>query len=350
MTNNTTPLEQLRALAREVQNYQLERDWSDAKLCKEIAHVGSTKTYKRILDADDDLDELNVESQTRNYSAAVEYITALRTKDRPAEPEYEEFSNIRSVRAAVFRALQEDEECVARLVIVEGNTATGKDAVRRNLLKVWPKITVAVEATELWRDSLAVPARTIYNALTIVKQADKDTKETPKPPRYPAEILAEVIGALKERRLVLIINEAHHLGPRGLNMVKTLLNQTPTVIVLECIPALLTRMLSGSYEEAIQLTGNRLCERVYLASPPANEILMMMEKRGVKFADAETKNNAATMLAGEAPNFGNWRYVSQVTRKLIEAAKRGPVSTKAVTQAATDVRNLRTRIIKQQEA
>lgn len=344
----TDTLNQLRALAREVRNYQLERDWSDTKLCKEIAHVGSTKTYKRILDDDDDLAELNADSQLRNYQAAVEFITALRTKDRPAEPEYEDFSNILNVRAAVGRALLEDEECVARLVIVEGNTATGKDAVRRNLLKVWPKITVAVEATELWRDSLAVPARTIYNALTIVKQADRDTKETPKPPRYPAEILAEVVGTLKERRIVLIINEAHHLGPRGLNMVKTLINQTPTVIVLLCIPALLTRLLSGSYEEAIQLTGNRLCERVYLPPPPADEILTLMERRGVKFADAETKNSAGKTLADESPNFGNWRYVTQVTRKLCEATRRGAVTGKALSLAASDVRNMRTRIIRQQ--
>jgi hypothetical protein len=347
MTDN---INQLRALAQQVRNYQLERDWSDAKLCKEVAHVGSTKTYKRILDAEDELDELNVETQLRNYQAAVEFITALRTKDRPAEPEYEDFANIMNVRAAVGRALLEDEDCVARLVIVEGNTATGKDAVRRNLQKVWPNITVVVEANELWRDSLAVPARAIYNAVGIVKQKDKETKEAPKPPRYPAEIIGEVIASLRERKLVLIINEAHHLGPRGLNMVKTLLNQTPTVIVLECIPALLTRLLSGSYEEAIQLTGNRLCERVYLAPPPADEILLMLERRGVKFADVEAKNTAAKTLAEEAPNFGNWRYVTQVTRKLVDASKRAPVTLKSLSLAASEVRNMRTRIIKQREA
>lgn len=348
--HNTETISQLRALAKQVRDYQTERDWSDSKLCKEIASVGSTKTFKRILDEEDDLSELNLENQLRNYQSAVETVTALRTKDRPAEPEYEDFTNVQNVRAAVQRALLEDEECVARLVIVEGNTATGKDTVRRHLEKKWPKITVSVEATELWRDSLAVPARTIYNALSIVRQADKDTKETPKPPKYPAEIIAEIIGSLKERRLVLIINEAHHLGPRGLNMVKSLLNQTPTVIVLECIPALLTRLLSGSYEEAVQLTGNRLCERVYLAPPPADEILLMLERRGVKFADPETRNTTATTLAKESSTYGNWRFVSQVTRKLYEATKRGPVVLAAASKAIADVKALRTRIIKQQEA
>lgn len=347
-TPNET-LNQLRALARDVRNYQLERGWSDAKLAKEISFIGSPKTFKRILDESDDLDSLSIETQFHNYTAAAQHIATLRAQDRPAELEYEDFTNILTVRAAVQRALLEDEECVARLVIVEGNTATGKDAVRRHLLKVWPKITVAVEATELWRDSLAVPARAIYNALNIVKQADRETKESPKPPRYPAEVINEVIAVLKERKLVLIINEAHHLGPRGLNMVKTLLNQTPTVIVLECIPALLTRLLSGSYEEAIQLTGNRLCERVYLPTPPANEILLMFERRGVAFADMATRNSAASQLAADAPNYGNWRYVSQVTRKLSEATKREKVTLTTFTRAATDVKNMRTRIVKQQD-
>lgn len=343
----TDTINQLRALAREVRNYQLERDWSDSKLCKDIAHVGSSKTYKRILDDTDDLSELNVDSQLRNYQAAVETITALRTKDRPAEPEYKDFSNILYSLAAVRRAWTEDEECVARLVIIEGATGTGKDAVRKHLERDWPKVTVAVEATELWRDSLAVPARAIYQALSVVKQADRSTKEAPKPPRYPAEILQEVISALRDRKLLLIINEAHHMGPRTLNMLKTIINQTPTIIVLECIPTLLTRLLSSSYEEAIQLTGNRLCERVYLSSPPPDEILMMLERRGVKFADPEVRNAAAKTLATEAPNFGNWRYVSQVARKLYEASRKAPVVMGVLTRAIADVRNMRTRIIKE---
>lgn len=340
-------INQLRALAREVHSYQLERDWSDAKLCKEIAHVGSSKTYKRILDGDDDLAELNVETQLRNYQAAVETIHVLRTKDRPAEPEYDDFGNILNAKAAVSRALLEDEECVCRLVIIEGPTGTGKDAVRKHLLRNWPKITISVEATELWRDSLSVPARTIYHALNIVRQADRDTKQAPRPPRYPAETVDEIIASLRERKLVLIINEAHHMGPRTLNMIKTLINQTPSVVVLECIPALLTRLLSSSYEEAVQLTGNRLCERVYLPSPPPDEILLLLERRGITFADAETRNAAAKRLAEEAPKFGNWRYVTQVCRKLYEACRDSRITTKQLGKAMADVSAMRTRILRE---
>jgi hypothetical protein len=129
-----------------------------------------------------------------------------------------------------------------------------------------------------------------------------------------------------------------------------LINQTSTIVVLMCIPALLTRLMSGSYEEAIQLTGNRLCERVYLPSPPADEILMMLERRGVKFADVMTKNTVAKSLAEDAPHFGNWRYVIQITRKLYEAAKKAPVVQATFSKACADVKAMRTRIVKQQEA
>jgi hypothetical protein len=344
MTDTTN---QLRALAQEVRNYQLERDWSDARLCKEIAHVGSSKTYKRILDPEDDLAELNLDTQLKNYHAAVETIDALRSKDRPAEPEYSDFSNVLKARAAVQRALLEDEECVARLVIIEGATGTGKDAVRRHLQRAWPKIVVAVEANEFWRESLVVPAKDIYKALNIVKQADRDSKTSPSMPRFPAEIIAEVIEVLKERKLILLINEAHHLGPRTLNLIKTLINHTPTIVVLECIPALLTRLLSHSHEEAVQLTGNRLCERVYLQSPPQDEILLMLDRRGVKFENAEASNAAVKNLAAEAPLLGNWRFISQVTRKLFEATRKAPVSLPVLTRAIADVRSMRTRIMRE---
>ena len=258
--------EQLRSLAAQVRAYQSERGWSDTKLCKEIASVGSSKTYKRILDPSDDLEELNVENQLRNYQSAIEIIGALRKKDRPAEPEYEDFTNVEESEAAVRRAIQEDEECVARLVIIVGPTATGKDAVKRHLLRKFPNNTVAVEANDLWKSSPTTSHLALYKALEIVKQGQGDAKT----PRVPSELLAGIIEKLKSRKLILIINEGHHMGLPGLNMVKTIINTTPTVVVLICIPSLLTRLLGNNYDEAIQLTGNRLAERVTLPTPPSS--------------------------------------------------------------------------------
>jgi hypothetical protein len=341
--NNHDKIIKLRDLANEVRNYQLERGWSDSKLCKEIASVGSSKTYKRALDREDELEDLNLDNQLRNFESAVEIIKSLRTKDRPAEPEYADFTNVERAEIAVRRAMQEDEECVARLVIIEGQTSTGKDAVKRHLLNKFPNNTVTVEANDLWKSSPTPGHTAVYHALNIIRQADT------KPPRTPSGLLAEIVNYLKERKLILIINEAHHLGIPGLNMVKTIINCTPTIVVLECIPVLLTRLLGTNYEEAIQLTGNRLCERVVLPTPPGDEILLMLDRRGVKFENVEVRNACAKMLETDAPLYGNWRFVIQVTRKLYEMIKRGPATQKQVSEAIRDVRNMRTRIAKLEE-
>jgi len=341
-------IHKLRALAAEVKTYQAERGWSDARICKEIASLGSSKTYKRILDEKDDLDQLSVENQLRNYESAVAIVQRRRQEDRPAELEYEDFSNCRNSFAAVVRASMEDQENVARLIIIEGNTATGKDCVKRFLLKKFPETAMEVEATELWK-SPTTPLLAIHAALSIIRRADKETKEVPKPPRHPRDILNEIVNELKQRKLILIVNEAHHMGVPGLNIFKTILNLTPTVVVFECIPALLTRLLGTNYEEAVQLTGNRLCERVYLSSPGASEILLMLKRRDVKFDDLETQNSCANNIAAEAPIFGNWRFVSQVVRKLYEQTRKAPVTRANVTTALNDVKGMRTRIMRQQE-
>jgi len=333
---------QLRQLAAQVRAYQSERGWSDTKLCKEIASVGSSKTYKRILDEKDELSELSLENQLRNYQSAVEIIAALRKQDRPAEPEYDDFYNVEESEAAVRRASQEEEECVARLVIIVGPTATGKDAVKRHLLKKFPNNAVDVEANDTWKSSPTSSHLGMFRKLGLAK-------DDVKPPRLPSELLAAIIAKLSERKIILIINEGHHLGVCGMNMVKSIINATPTIVVLICIPSLLTRLLGNNYEEAIQLTGNRLAERVSLPTPPSEEILLMLQRRGVKFDSTETMNSAAKLLAADAPMYGNWRMVTQVTRKLFIATKAAPVTPAVLSRAIAEVKSMRTQIMRQTE-
>ncbi|MDE2101191.1 MAG: ATP-binding protein [Patescibacteria group bacterium] len=329
-------IQQLRELARECQSYQLERGLSDAKFCSKVSQAGSTKTYKRILDASDALEELNIEKQLENYQAAVEYIRVLRASDRPAEKEFEDFANVTDSLAAIARALQEDS--IARFVVIEGENGTGKDAVKNALLRKWNKITIAVEATELWRDSAVVPMADIINALGVRRQSDEERGEPFKMPMHPQPRLELIREELNRRKLILLINEGHHCGPRGLNLIKTLINQSPVVIVLACIPKLLSRLVNSNYEEAIQLFGNRLCERVRLPSPPTDEIVELFARREVRFMDAATANAAAQAMAAEAPQFGNWRFVIQVCREARDLATGKPLNLKQFSDAAAKAR------------
>jgi len=313
----------LRALARAVQDYQLERGLSDSKLCTKVSQVGSTKTYKRILADGDRLEELNVDKQLTNYEAAVEFIKILRASERPPEPEYDDFANIEDSVTAVARAMA--EETIARFIVIEGENGTGKDAVQNALIKKWPNIILQVEATELWRESMAVPLADILNALSLRRQRDGEGEKFVVPSQ-PLGRLALILEELKKRKLILIVNEGHHMGPRALNMIKTLINQTPVVPVMMCVPKLLARLVSGNYEEAIQLFGNRLCERVRLSSPQPDEIGLMLDRRGVRFDTDLTRMSAANTLAAEAPQFGNWRYVTQVCREAHTASKERPLN------------------------
>ena len=63
-----TPL--YRQVAEQIRDYQERRGLSDAALCREFAGLGSTKTYKRILEGD--FSELNVERQLENYLRVLE--------------------------------------------------------------------------------------------------------------------------------------------------------------------------------------------------------------------------------------------------------------------------------------
>lgn len=303
---------ELRALAREAQGYQLERGWSDAQICREISHLGHSKTYKRILDEADPLDDLNVDNQLRNYRAAVELISIRRSSERPAEPEYDDFTNVTAALSAVAGALSSTG--IDRLVIIQGETGTGKDTAKRALLKRWPKLIVECEADELWRESLNTPLGEMIRALGIRRV--NENGEPFKMPMMPSQRQELVIEELNKRKLVLVINEAHRMGPRALNLITTIINKTQCVVVMLCIPALITRLVKDAYEEAIQLIGNRLSEGVTLPNPPASEIGEMFDRRELQFVDDRTKAQAATALSKEAKSYGNWAFVKQVIRIL----------------------------------
>lgn len=310
---------ELRRLARLVADYQKECGWSDAQTQREIPQIGSTKTYKRILDDQDPLDELNVANQVANYKRACDYIELRRKDDKVAEQEFDDFANITDSMAAVSRALVEDS--IARFVAIQGENGCGKDAVKNALLRRWGNITLAIEANDFWSNSLVGFMGALLTEYNRARSADL------KPKPYPMATFEMLVDQIRDQRLVLFVNEAHHIGPRGLNILKSLINRCPRlVIVAAFIPKLLRDLAQAHYQEALQLFGNRLAERVALSSPQADEIMLLLERRGVKFDSAATEKQAATELKEEAPQFGNWRYVGQFAREARRQCKGQPMT------------------------
>ncbi|HEX3989342.1 MAG TPA: AAA family ATPase [Verrucomicrobiae bacterium] len=335
METEIEPSQRLRELAEQARSYQLERQWTDAQICREIAHLGSTKTFRRILDPEDVLDELNIKAQLRSYESAIELIGVKRSKDIPPEPEYEDFRNIVAVRKAVTAALK--EETIARFVCVEGENGTGKDASLKAMLRNWPKITVACEADELWRESLSVPLADIINSLGL-KRHREEGGEAFQMPNFPAQRRDIILEELNRRKIILAINEAHSMGPRSLNTFKMLINKTPTVVVFFCIPVLLNRLIESGYEEAAQLFGNRLCRRVRLESPAPDEILTLSERRGVQFESSADANEFAKRLESESPSYGNWSFVRRAVRKIIRGSDGRAVGVASLADCINDAK------------
>jgi hypothetical protein len=318
----------LRQLAVQAHDYQLQRDWTDTRLCKEIAHLGSTKTFKRILNPTDALEELTIETQLRNYENAITLIEAKSSKDLPPEPVYEDFRNIKAVLRAVASGLK--EESISRFVCVEGENGTGKDSSLITMHKRWPRVIVPVEANELWRDSLAIPLADLINTLGVKRRNEEG--EGFRMPMFPAQRYEILVEELRKRKVALAVNEAHSMGPRGLNLFKTLINETPAVIVFFCIPVLLNRLIKTGYEEAAQLFGNRLCQRVRLETPAADEIITYFERRGIRFENTLTANELANRLEEEAPSYGNWAFVKRTARKAVLKGEGKPLGMAALVE------------------
>lgn len=303
---------ELQQLARRVETFQREQKWSDTRLAREVPQIVSTKPYRNILKGV--FAELNIENQLARYRAALKRIEALRTKVKIEEPEYRSFQNITESLSAIEDALLEDS--LARFVPIVGESGTGKSTVRNIVVADHKQITMSFDAHDHWNGSLQCSSNAAIAAYNTTRSGA--IKAHPQRPTISVDNLIAGIGG---QQLILFIDEAHHLGPRGLNMLKSLINSCPRlVVVAPFIPYLLKQLLRNNFEECRQLFLNRMCQRVDLPSPPAEEIQQLLEARGVRLpenCDAWMEN-----LALESKSYGNWRFINKFCRAARAGEKR----------------------------
>lgn len=324
-TNETTELSgELRKIAAQIKDYQDRRGLSDAALCREFGGLGSTKTFKRILEGD--FAEMNTERQFENYTRVLE-LTRIKP-DPDAGVIYDDFRHVRQTLLAVKEALREKGN--DHLVILEGATGSGKTETMAIIEREFPNLVIRVEAHGGWKignNPLTVMAGDMLRAAKLREYGEADGKDDTKTvsdamPQSFAARKEKLFDALNVRKRLLLIDEGQEMGPYCLNMLKSIINQTPTVVVLAVIPTIFRRLESRSYEDAIQLTGNRLYERIRIASPQAREIGMFLERRGVKFVDADVAERSIAKLSEKAAHMANWKYINRFARRA-KAAKGG---------------------------
>src|SRR5579862_6199205 len=192
----------LRDCALKVQQWQAARGLSDSALARKIPQIGSTKTYKRIINGD--LAELDLETQLANYRAAVAFIESFGADERQQEAIYDDLWATVELRRAFTETSREAGP--SRLITILGPTGSGKTCACKALLDKFGPRLLSIEAEESWNGKPNPLLKAILVARGIknipVNQAERSEK---------------VVEVLNSARLGIIIEESHHLGPRNLN-------------------------------------------------------------------------------------------------------------------------------------
>lgn len=297
---NTLDAEELKQLATRVHEYQTARALSFAQLQKKLPGIGSDRTYNRILKGD--LDQLDLEQQLANYRAVVALIDSLGDDNGTAEPLYDDLTPVVALRRALIEAMREQGN--ARLVLLEGDTGMGKTSARKCLMDKFGQRLLWIESMVAWNDSPMAMLGSILAALG-----------SKNPPLNIMLRMGLVIERLSERRVAVIIEEAHHMGPKCLNTVKTLINQTPGEFILLAMPTLWARCERESYQEVRQLVGNRLAERIKLPGLRETDIKRFLTRR---LPGLQEPDRAVKLIAHHAPRHGNMAFLRDVCRRARE--------------------------------
>jgi type II secretory pathway predicted ATPase ExeA len=306
---NSIDARELRDIAAKVRYYQSQKKLSDENLVKKYPSLGSTKTYKRILA--DDLKELDLERQLNNYRTVWALIESIGYDDEETEELYDDLYCVIQLKRAVFEIMRENGN--ARLVLLQADSGLGKTSARKLLCEKYGQRILWVEATAAWRDGPMALMSSILRALGI--------KEIPS---SGIDRLNAVLDRLTESRVCLMVEEAHHMGPQCLNVIKTLINQSPGEFVLLAMPTLWNRLTQKAYEEVRQLTGNRLAERIKLDGLRESDVDKLLKKRLTLAPDATRAS--AKLFMERAPRYGNLAFVRDVIDRAKEKAEGEPVT------------------------
>lgn len=298
--------DELVGLAQKIRAWQEARKYSDNELLRRLPGLGSTKTFGRILKSD--LEELDLDRWLAEYRAVWALIESLAGRDRDEEQLYDDLSTVVQLR----RSLVEILECrsIRRVILLEGDSGLGKSSALTQLQHKYGQRILITEATEVWGDNPNAFLGSVLEALGVRELALSREGR-----------LRQVVTKLREHRMALAIDEAHHLGPHCLNTCKTLVNQTPSEIVLLALPTLWRRLERAAYEEVKQLLGNRLAERIKVGELRESDVRKMLTRR----LSIETPATAQAVLK-EARTRGNLSFVAAVCERVIAQEIDGAVA------------------------
>lgn len=304
-TTTTLPGEDLVTYARTIRDWQIGRPskLSDEALIRRYPSLGSTKTFKRILSGD--TDELRVEEWAAKYKAVLTQIDAEAVEASKNEDLYDDLDNATAVRTAVAKVVR--SMGIERLVVIEGDTGSGKTSTLSVVASLYPAIRL--DASVGWR-SFASAMGDLALALGMADSVGKL-------PVSGSARLDAIVRHIGDSRLLILIDEGHHMTADTLNALKHLINVTQARFVVAAQSTLWRKLAAASLQEVKQLLLNRLSARVYLGGPTRDDAMTFLAHRCGLSVEPET----GIEIARTAAKYGNYAFLRRLAAALLETKK-----------------------------
>jgi DNA transposition AAA+ family ATPase len=319
---------ELFSLAQTIRDYQKQRGWSDTQLCKRYGGAGSTKTFTRIL-AHEVAQDFDIERWLLEYRTVVNLIAAEGAADDRDEEVFDDLSTCSRLRVAFLDAMQVRGN--NRLIIVEGASGSGKTKAIRTLAAKYGRRVLLGEADETWKN----PTVLLGGVLRMLGK-----KDFPGPTNERKDL---VVAELLTRRVCICADEAHHFGPASLNMLKTLINQTPGEFILSGLATLMRRMETTAFFECQQLIRNRLAARINFDKLDKHDVELLIKRR-LGWENGEAGKCAQMLILegkGPAQRLGHLAFVDAVCRQARRDADGDEVTLELFAKAISKVEAIR---------
>lgn len=290
-------------IARQIRVWQESQvpKMSDNALMQRYPALGSTKTFKRLREGD--AAQLKVDEWLSAYEGVLTQVLAATGETK--EEIYADLSFAAEIYRDVLQLVQVNG--LNRLIIIEGDSGAGKTESLKLVEKQLAGGVVYADADESWARPAVMVGQLCLASGAVNKLSDL--------PQSLAERLDMLVTHLQARRVVLI-DEGHHLSGQSINLLKSLINRTPSVFVIAALSTLWKKLQANAWQEAKQLIFNRLFSRIRLTGPTVDDATKFLGRRLTLDGETSKAIKTVTEVAAQHGGMAFLRGVVNRVRKL----------------------------------